>query len=343
MGKKTTIYDIAKRLNTTASTVSRALNNSPKISKKTKDLVLETANKMNYQQNKLALALKSGKSNNVGVIVPRIDSNFFASIIKGIEENLYAHGYRVIICQTQNNQNIEVEIINTLLKAQVDGILMSISSINLDTKNSFNRILQKQIPLIFFDRKANIKDVSSVTINDFEAGYMATKHLINQGCKKIAHLSGNILLDIFNNRFLGYKKALEEEGIEFNKAYVLKIRSTVKDGQNAAKQLLKLRNPPNGIFSSSDYAALGAIQEIKANGIKIPGDIKVVGFANEPFTKFMELSISTIDQSPVEMGKIAANVFLQQSNNSENTKIEKNVVLAPKLIIRKSSLKHPNE
>ncbi|WP_298493795.1 LacI family DNA-binding transcriptional regulator [uncultured Algibacter sp.] len=341
MGKKTTIYDIAKKLDITAATVSRALNNSPKISKKTRDLVLEMANKMNYEQNKLALALKSGKSNNVGVIVPRIDSNFFASVIRGIEENLFAHGYHVIICQTHNNENIEIEIINTLLNAQVDGILMSISNVDIYKKESFNRIFKKQIPLIFFDRKANIEGVSSVTINDFEAGYKATKHLIKQGCKKIVHLSGNTLLDIFNNRFLGYKQALEDEGIEFNEDYVIRIKSTVEDGRKAVKKLLKLKKSPDGIFSSSDYAALGAIQEIKNQGIKIPEDICVVGFANEPFTKFMELSISTVDQSPVEMGKIAANVFLEQVNNTDNAKIEKKVVLTPELLIRKSSLKKP--
>ncbi|NRD21812.1 LacI family DNA-binding transcriptional regulator [Winogradskyella litoriviva] len=339
MGKKTTIYDIAKKLEITAATVSRALNNSPKISKKTRELVLETAKEMNYEQNKLALALKSGKSNNVGVIVPRIDSNFFASVIRGIEEELFANGYHVIICQTHNDENIEIENINTLLNAQVDGVLMSISNVDVYKNKSFNRIFKKQVPLIFFDRKANIEGVSSVTINDFEAGYKVTKHLIEQGCKKIAHLSGNILLEIFNNRFLGYKQAIEDEGIEFNEDYVIRINSTVEDGRNAVKKLLSLKNPPDGIFSSSDYAALGAIQELKANNIKIPDDISIVGFANEPFTKFMELSISTVDQSPVEMGKIAANVFLEQVNNTDKSKIEKKVVLTPELLIRKSSLK----
>lgn len=339
MGKKTTIYDIAKKLDITAATVSRALNNSPKISKKTRDLVLEMASKMNYEQNKLALALKSGKSNNVGVIVPRIDSNFFASVIRGIEVELFSHGYHVIICQTNNDEKIEIETINTLLNAQVDGILMSISNVDIHKNKSFDRIFKKQVPLIFFDRKINIEGISSVTINDFEAGYKVTKHLIEQGCKKIAHLSGNTLLDIFKNRFLGYKQALADKGIEFNEDYVIRINSTVDDGRNAVKKLLDLKNPPDGIFSSSDYAALGAIQELKANDVKVPEDISVVGFANEPFTKFMELSISTVDQSPIEMGKITAKVFLEQVNNTDKLKIEKKVVLTPQLLVRKSSLK----
>src|SRR5690606_14998995 len=135
MSKKTTIYDIAKKLNITAATVSRALNNNPKISEATRALVLKTAAKMNYEQNKLALALKSGKSFNVGVIVPRIDSNFFASVIRGIEEELHPEGYHVIICQTHDQKNLELANINSLLNAQVDGVLMSISNANESDKS----------------------------------------------------------------------------------------------------------------------------------------------------------------------------------------------------------------
>ena len=199
MSKKPTIYDIAKELNITAATVSRALNNNPKIKETTKELVLETASKMNYEQNKLAQALKSGKSYNVGVLVPRIDSNFFASIIRGIEEELYPKGYHVIICQTHDQEDLEIGNINSLLNAQVDGILMSISNAKIETKQGFKNLLKKNIPLIFFDRKRDIQDVSSVTIDDFKGAYKVTQHLIDQGCKRIAHLSNDRLLLIFKN------------------------------------------------------------------------------------------------------------------------------------------------
>ncbi len=337
MSAKITIYDIAKKLNITAATVSRALNNNPKISEKTRILVNETATKMNYKQNKLAQALKSGKSYNVGVIVPRIDSNFFASIIRGIEEELYAQGYHVIICQTNNNENMEIENINTLLNAQVDGILMSISNVSIQKNASFNRLLAKKIPLLFFDRKKNIEGVSSVTVNDFEAGYKATKHLIDEGCKRIAHLSNDRLFDIFKDRFLGYKQALIDNGLEFDDNLVIEIKSSIEDGKMATKQLLNMKNPPDAIFSSSDWSALGAIQELKSQGVKIPEECCVVGFSNEPFTEFMELSISSIEQFPVEMGKQAAKVFLEQVNNGADFTTEKKIVLTPKLHIRDSS------
>lgn len=351
MSKKTTIYDIAKKLNITAATVSRALNNNPKISEATRALVLKTAAKMNYEQNKLALALKSGKSFNVGVIVPRIDSNFFASVIRGIEEELHPEGYHVIICQTHDQKSLELANINSLLNAQVDGVLMSISNANDATKpnnpkeaiaieeNSiFDNLIKKNVPLIFFDRKKDIKGVSSIVIDDFKGAYDATQHLIDQGKKRIAHLSNNRDIEIFKNRYLGYKQALIDNGIAFDDNLVIECFSKVADGRKVTQKLLDMKEPPDAIFSVSDFSALGAIQEILEQDLKIPEDISVVGFSNEPFTKFMELSITSVDQSPTEMGRIAAKVFLEEVNNDSKIKSEKHVVLSPELMIRKSSL-----
>jgi len=337
MDQKTTIYDIAKKLDITAATVSRALNNNPKISEVTRMLVFETAAKMNYKQNKLAQSLRSGRSNNVGVIVPRIDSNFFASVIRGIEEELHPKGYHVIICQTHEDEARQIENITTLLNAQVDGILMSISDVSEGNDHFIKNVVDKNVPLIFFDRKKKMEGVSSVTINDFEGGYLATKNLIEQGCKRIAHLTGDLSLEIFENRKDGYKKALSDNGLEWNDDYVFQTKSNVGAGREAVKRLFSLDTPPDGIFSSSDFAALGAIQELKERGIKIPEEFCVFGFGNEPFTLFMELSISSVDQSPLEMGKMAAKVFLEQINSTSKVRMEKKVVLTPELHIRKSS------
>jgi len=336
MKKKVTIYDIAKKLNITAATVSRALNNNPNISEATRKLVLDMASEMSYEQNKLALALKSGRSNNVGVIVPRIDTNFFGSVIRGIEEELNPSGYHVIICQTGGDDKKEAENIEALLNSQVDGILISTSSNDL---SSFERILKKDVPLVFFDRKKTMKNVSSVTINDYEGGYKATQHLIENGCTKIVHLAGDTKIEIFHDRFSGYKQALLDNNIAFKEEYFIETKSSIEDGRNAVKKIMELETPPDAIFSSSDFAALGAIQELKSRNIKIPNDFSVIGFSNEPFTKFMELTISTIDQFPLEMGKMTAKVFLEQVNNKGNLKIEKKVVLEPELILRKSSKK----
>ena len=350
MSKKTTIYDIAKKLNITAATVSRALNNNPKISETTRELVLKTAAKMNYEQNRLAQALKSGKSYNVGVVVPRIDSNFFASVIRGIEEELHPEGYHVIICQTHDQKSLELANINSLLNAQVDGVLMSVSNandadkakegkdINAKENSFFENLIKKNVPLIFFDRKKDIKGVSSIVINDFKGAYDATQHLIDQGKRRIAHLSNNRDMEIFKNRYLGYKQAIIDNGLEFDENLVVECYSKVLDGKKVAQKLLAMKTPPDAIFSVSDFSALGAIQEIIEQGLKIPEDISVVGFSNEPFTKFMELSITSVDQSPTEMGRIAAKVFLEEVNNGNKVKSVKHVVLSPELMVRKSSL-----
>ncbi|WP_066224593.1 LacI family DNA-binding transcriptional regulator [Formosa haliotis] len=341
MKEKATIYDIAKRLNISAATVSRALNDHSKTSEKTKKLVLKTAEELGYEQNRLALALKSGKSKNIGVIVPRIDSNFFGSIIRGIEEELQQKGYHVMICQTHEKEEKQIENINALLNAQVDGILLSVTK-NTEDTSIFDRVLQKHTPLIFFDRKIEIKGVSSVTIDDFKGGYIATEHLIKQGCKHVAHLTalGYQSVNIYQGRLEGYKQALKDYDIPFNEDLVIPVKNDLEGGKLAIETLLKLKQQPDAIFSSSDFMLLGGIQELKLRGINVPNDMAVVGFSNEPFTKFLETPISSVDQCPLEIGKYAAQVFLEQLDDPKTIKIEKNLILPPELIIRQSSLKN---
>ena len=335
MSKKTTIYDIAKALNITAATVSRALNNNPRISADTKKMVLETAAELNYKPNRLAMALKSGKSKNVGVVVPYINRSFFSNVIHGIEEELNPMGYNVIICQTHEDAKKEADVLQNLLNAQVDGILISASRQTKGTEH-YNQILRKNVPLIFFDRKLNVRGANSVTLDDYEGAYQATQHLIDQGCTKIAHFTVDRYLEIYENRFHGYKQALKDNNIAFDENYIVTLESDIEAGKDAAKKLMELPTPPDAIFSASDPGALGAIQYLKGIGLQIPKDFCVVGFSNEPFTQFMELTISTVDQSPLLMGKTAAKVFLEQMG-ANTVKIEKQMVLAPSLKIRKSS------
>lgn len=334
--EKTTIYDISKKLNVSAATVSRALNDSPKISLSTKELVLKTAREMNYKQNRLALALKSGKSNNVGVIVPYINRNFFSSVIRGIEEELTPHGYHVIMCQTHENVEFEAEQINALLDTQIDGIFMSVSKTTVNTDH-IQKVLDQGTPLVFFDRRKEISGVSAVTLDDFKGGFMATEHLIKQGCTRIAHFSGDLNLEIYTNRYEGYKAALKKHNIPVNPKLVMMVSSKIESGAAAVAKLWDLKEKPDAIFSAGDHNALGAIQELRRRKVKIPEDICVVGFSNEPFTKYMELPITSVDQTPQIMGKIAAEVFLEQIEGKQNLTIEKKVVLAPELCIRASS------
>lgn len=339
MKDKVTIYDISKKLNVSAATVSRALNDNPKISLKTRKLVAKTAKQMNYNQNRLAQALKSGKTNNVGVIVPYIDRTFFSTVIRGIEEELAPHGYHVIICQTHENYNHEVEQINTLINAQIDCIFMSVSKTTSNTKH-LEKALKQGTQLVFFDSRKNIPGVSSVTIDDFKAGYMVTKHLIDQGCKQIAHISGNLNVEIYKNRHDGYLKALKTHKMKVNPDFIISTKSNIEAGVEALKTLWNFEAKPDAIVCASDYTALGTIHELKRMGVNVPEEVCVTGFSDAPFTKYMELPITTINQSPQTMGKLAAQVFLEQRNDNQKLSIEKKVVLTPELIIRKSSARH---
>ena len=262
-----------------------------------------------------------GKNGKIGELFKKIttlqgeDRKNFASNLNKLKDNIN----NLINSKISLFEQKEINNIDALLNSQVDGILISTSS---REKHAFERILNKDVPLVFFDRKKTMKNVSSVTINDYEGGYKATQHLIDSGCKRIAHFSGDTNIEIFKERFLGYQQALIDNGLDYNDDYVIRTKSSLEEGKKAVKKLLKLKNAPDAIFSASDFAALGAIQELKSKGIKVPTEFSVIGFANEPFTKFMELSISTIDQFPLEMGKMTAKVFLEQVNNTENVKID---------------------
>ena len=312
--EKVTIYDISKKLNISAATVSRALNDSNRVSLKTKELVLKTAKALNYQQNALALALKSGRTFNVGVVVPYINHTFFASVIRGKQ-------------------------LKTLLNTHIDGIFISVSKTTEDVKH-IEEVRDEGIPLIFFDRKKDISGVSSVTINDYEGAYNATTHLIEQGYKKIAHIGGDHKLQIYKHRYDGYVAALNDHNIAIDENLIMQVSSTVEAGIEAVKLLMKRKIAFDALFSASDYVALGGMRELRAHGFKIPEDIGVVGFSNEPFTKYLERPLTTVGQTPVLMGQIAAQVFLEQiSDVKKNVQVEKKVVLSPELYTRDTSSK----
>jgi len=336
--KNTTIYDISKKLNVSVATVSRALNNHPRISQETKELVMATAKEMNYKQNNLAKALKSGETKTVGVIVPYINTNFFSSVIRGLEEELSPHGYRVIICQSHDDATIEKKQLNTLLHTQVDCIFISISRNTSDMEYVKKILTTTNTPIIFFDRKKDIPGISTITIDDHRGAYAATEHLIQQGYKNIYHFAGDQNLEIYQNRLNGYMDALRDYNLPVVKDNIIKTGSSIEEGISAMKAIWKRKVKPDAIFSASDFTALGACKEIKNLKIKVPEEMGVIGFSNEPFTQFMELSISSVDQTPVMMGKISGNVFLESiKDNHSGITIEKKLVLAPTLCVRQSS------
>lgn len=262
----------------------------------------------------------------------------FSSVIRGLEEELSPHGYRVIICQSHDDAAIEKKQLNTLLHTQVDCIFILISRNTSDMEYVKKILSTTNTPIIFFDRKKDIPGISTITIDDHKGAYQATEHLIQQGYKNICHFAGDQNLEIYQNRLNGYLDALKDYKLPVIKENIINTGSSIEEGISAMKSLWKRKVKPDAIFSASDFTALGACKEIKNLKIKIPEDIGVIGFSNEPFTQFMELSISSVDQTPVLMGKISGNVFLESiKDNSSGISIEKKLVLTPTLHIRQSS------
>lgn len=334
--KKATVHDIAQKLGITASTVSRALNDHPRISAATKKLVLKTAKEVNYQPNHIAAALRMGRSRLIGVIVPTANRNFFSSVVRGIDEIADSLGYKVILCQSYENYEKEVQTINALLSARVDGIIVSIAK-NTEEFDHFQRVIDKGIPLVLFDRITDQVEVNQVVIDDHWAAYKAVEHLIAQGYRRIAHFTSPRKINIYKERLRGYIDALTDHHIPIDPDLIVESNMQLEDGQHSAMHLLEAKHEFDAIFSAADYAAMGALQILKERNIALPRQVGIVGFGNEPFTSFTDPPLSTVDQTSIAMGHVTAEVFFELLKADPRKFIPQRSVLKPELIIRASS------
>lgn len=337
MTKRSTIHDIARDLNVTASTVSRALSGHHSISEATKQLVRAAAERVGYRVNGVASALRSGRTYTLGVIVPTADRSFFSKVVRGIEEETSLANYNVMICQSNDRREVEQKDIAALLRAQVDGILMSNAKETTDYRH-LEQLRDQGMPLVLFDRVAYLPGISTVTVDDYRGAYRATEHLIEQGCRRIAHMTQPLRhLNIYNERLRGYREALAAHGLPQPDEYIHRNDLDIKGGRAGAAHFWSLPEPPDAVFCASDLAALGAMQYLKEKGLKIPRDVALAGFANEPFTDYIEPNLTTVDQHPVEMGRTVTKLFLEQLEADKATFLPKNIILNADLIVRRSS------
>jgi LacI family transcriptional regulator, galactose operon repressor len=339
MNKKqhVTIHDIARELNVSASTVSRALQDHPRISDSTREAVKKAASRLNYQPNVMASSLRKGRSKTVGVIIPRINRNFFANVIGGMEELLATSGYHLMICQTQEKLENEVAAIQTLINARVDAVLLSISMET--TRNDHIRLLTESgIRLFYFDRVPGGIENGSVVIDDRQGAYQSVKHLLEQGYSRILHVSGPEHINIYRLRKEGYLQAMHEAGIDVPPAWILNRDLVQEGGDSAFHTGMKMKIQPEAFFCAGDFAALGLMQAAKRAGVSIPEDLGICGFANEPFTAFLEPSLTTVDQRGEKMGAMVAEMFLKCVEEDSSSSTCAQEVLKPELIIRNSSL-----
>jgi DNA-binding LacI/PurR family transcriptional regulator len=338
MEKPATIKDIAKRLNISLSTVSRALRNASDVNPDTKKAVMALSEELNYQPNKLALSLRQKQTHTIGVIVPNLDY-VLSLMVRGIDEVALEAGFTVMVCQS--NESFGREILNTrrLLESLVDGFIISVSS-ESKSFDHFKKIQERNLPVVVFDRVTPHLTAPSVRIDNEEGGFVATEHLIEQGYRRIAVLAGPENLGVSNSRMDGYLNALKKHKIKKDPALIVHCDFNQDYAYFATLELLAMKKRPDAIFTISDRMAIGAMLAIKKKGLRMPEDIGLVGFNNEPVTSLVTPTISSVDMPSFELGKAAAKLFIETMHNKENMDLEEKI-LKPKLIVRESSQKLP--
>ncbi len=332
-----TLKDLARELNLSLSTVSRALQNSETISKKTRKRVLAVADQLGYFPNSMASSLRKSKSNLIGIIVPRISIYFHSRVISGVEEIAFKNGYNVVICQSNDSYEREVANTQALLANRVGGVIACLALETKDNKH-FMRFAKFDTPLVFFDRVCQNFACNKVVIDDFKAAYKATQHLINIGCKRIAHVAGYQGTNIFRARLEGYKAALRDNNVQNLDDYIIEIKNlNYTEGYLCLSRLFTLKPPPDGVFCANDDTAVGIIQGAKANGIKVPENCAVVGFSNYPVSTIVEPTLTTIDDRAIEMGQAAAKLLLQQIEDKSDFESSQTIIIETDLIVRNST------
>ncbi|QHJ07008.1 LacI family DNA-binding transcriptional regulator [Hymenobacter busanensis] len=335
---------MAKALNLSASTISRALSDHADVSEATKQRVRQLAEELHYQPNQLAAALRRGRSNTLGVLVPHITGHFFPEVVNGIAVEASKAGYNVMIFQSNEDVQQEKKNLELLMNAQVEGILVSLANTTQDFAH-FDAVRGQGVPLVFFDRVVEGFDgpnVGTVVLDDYQGAYQVVSHLIEQGCSRIAHFTGPLHLNIHRNRHQGYLDALTAHGMPIEQELIAFCEMNLKGGKQAMRSLLKLPagQRPDAVFSSNDLAAVGAMQVAKERRLRVPDDVAIVGFSNEVFTSLTEPMLSSVDQRCERMGKTAVQL-LQGLLDTRKLRGSRQIMLKPELLVRESSLRRP--
>lgn len=337
--KPPTIKDIARELKVSPSTVSRALNGYGGISQETIDVVKEVAKAMDYQPNVIARSLRSRTSNFLGIVIPDIGSHFFESNLSGIQNIAYSEGYNVVICHTNESCEQEKKKIQTLISKRVSGLLICLSRETTSDFSHLEHLNKMGIPVTFFDRVWDSESSAKVIVDDEEGAYKAVKHLIEIGCKRIAHLSGPENLSTSVNRKKGYMRALRDSGFSDAESLVFHTDLTRKHVSSVTNALLNLQNYPDAIFAINDRVAFDVMSVIKEKGLNMPEDIALVGFDNNPVTELVNPSLTSVHQPAYDLGVASARLLIEQIKNPEK-EFNKTIVLQSELIIRNSSKRY---
>ena len=336
---KLTLEILAEKLNISKATVSKALNGYKDVSPTTRNKVLNLSKTLNFSPNAQAAFLRTKSTKVIGVIIPHINHPFFSNIVRGILESADKNNYLVIILKSNESYENEKRLIDKLLQQNVDGIFISLAQDTHDLKH-LKKIQESGTILIQFDKISKLLESSKVIIDDRESAYIATEHLIKNGCKKIVHIRGQLLPQISIDRFLGYKKALDDYNLPYDSNRVIMAnKMTDSEGYELMNSFISKNIEFDGVFSMADLPLVGAMESLKQNNLNIPKDIKVIGFGNWLLTDRLSPSLSTIDQPGILMGNECFDLFIKELN-SKKKKLSFNYkkrVFSTKLMIRDSS------
>lgn len=339
--KAVTIYDIASHLKISAATVSRGLQDHPAISRDTKKRILAAAKKLGYRTNTFAKSLRTRKTNTIGVIVPRLNSYFISTVLAGMETTANKEGYNLIISQSLESFEKEQQAVLTMYNKQVDGLLISLAA-DTPSIEHLELFFSRKIPVIFFDRAQTTNLHTSILIDNFRAAYRATTHLLEQGCKRLMHLGGNTLRNVYADRLAGFKQALKDHHIRFSDKLLLQTDLSEDAGLAAADYILELKDRPDGVFVANDNCAVHCMRRLLQEGVKIPEDIAFVGFNNDPITRVIDPGLTSINYPGLTLGITAIQTMLNHINGVATLENTSSVVLREELVIRASSLRNKN-
>jgi LacI family transcriptional regulator len=335
--KHITIKDVAKALNCSISTVSRAFNDKYDIHPETRERILELSAKMGYHPNPIARKLTQKRSYNIGVVVPEFLNPFFPEVILGIQDIFLKKGYQVLIMQSNENDETERENLRTLVDNFADGIILSLTqeSKNIDYIQS---LIAKEYPIVLFNRTNESLNVSKVLFDDYKWAFFATEHLIQQGITNIVHLAGKLHLTLSKRRKQGFTDALRKYKLQVDGKKIIETGFLIKDGFDAVEKLINENELPRGIFCVNDPTAMGAIKALKKHGIKVPQEVAIIGFTETPMAAMIDPPLSSVVQPCRQMGEVAAELLLKQIE-SKSILVPETVVLSGSLEIRESSVK----
>ncbi len=330
-----TMQYIAEKTGVSQVTVSRALNNRPRISERTRERILAEAKRLNYRPNAVARALAMKRTHSLGLVIPDITNPFVSEVTKHIENSAIAGGYSLLMCITDNSLEKEETSIHTLMERRVDGIIINHPQ-SYDEGECFRELRREGVPFVLVGWTKGM-EADYVMVDLAEGAYQAVGHLINLGHKRIAYVRGGN----GHHRLMGYKKALGEHGLEFDEELVVRCGPAMEDGAEATRKILAMKDRPTAIFALNDFLAIGVMDALDAAGLKVPDDMAVVGFDDVMLASHLKVPLTTVAQPKEQLGKLAIEILLEKIE--KKTKELRQVMLKPKLVIRESSGGRINE